>query len=212
MEFLKSMIFTGAVVGLAACGKSNDAKQAIENVKASPVTVQEAQYSSTCSPTPKLKAMGPLVFLSSKTVYELSELKFSKINAYYSDPSCGSESLIIKETGTTKVVSTPNAAGEPTQEDFTFTKTFIQPIGSITTKVLNEFKACGFSNNEFVVGAELDVSAQAAGEHCVGEPASRTVQEVVLVQANQLFLGANMESAQRPSKVDTTAPYSKTNP
>jgi hypothetical protein len=205
MNLLKPIIFSSLIVGLSACGakNANDAKVAAQNVERSPVTVQQAKYASKCG-APRIKAEG--IFLSSKTTFELSELKFTKTDSYYSDLNCTTESFLVVATGTTAVVNHP-AAGEATQEDFTFQKVTAKSMGDLNVKWLNTEKLCGLTN--WAVGQEQDVSANSA--ECVNQSASFTAQELVLVKDNQLFLGAAMEKAQRPDKIDSSTPYTKEN-
>jgi len=214
MKFLKPILFSAFVIGLSACGakNANDAAQGAANIKAAgrSGTVNEAKYASTCSPTPKIPALGALVFLSSKTTYELSPVTFKKTVSYYSDQGCTKESLLVSESGKINVVNSPQPSGA-TQEDFLFDKTSIKPIGDDTTKLLNLQNMCGFTSNEWVTGQERDVSSQAAGASCPGKPSPRTAQELAIIKDGNLYLGGDTDKTQRPDQIDYSVQYTKEN-
>lgn len=209
MNFLKTTLCLGFILGVAACGAKNasQAQQEVQNaVKAgSNLAADKATYVSPCVSS-TLPDVGAIKFPGTKTAYELSLLNFTRKQFYYTDGNCINEAIVVQESGTEAYNGTAQK-DQPAQVDFGFDKTSVKVQSQELANLFSTFKICGI--NAWTVGVDTDVTAQSTQITCPGKPSPRTAQELVLVKDNVMYLGADTNQAQRPDHVDMTKGFVK---
>lgn len=208
---LKSTLALGLLSVLVACGNksSDDVQKQVDNNLNSKgnLAIQNATYMNDCSTSDY--GIGDLKFPGAQTAYELSDLNFVKRQIYYTD-DCHTTAITVQEKGKLNVVARSGSLPGALEEDFNFEHTTVTLSNDKIVAAFNAIKACGAG--DWAVNVEKDVSAQASQVLCPGKAAPRTAPEVVLVENNQMFMGANtnQEAAQgRPQALNRNLVFKK---
>jgi hypothetical protein len=230
---LKTSLALGLISGLAVagCGKK-DAEQAAQKAKneinthENPAMVETATFASEC--VPSANTIAKLVYPGTKYLYDLSSLKFTKKQIFYSDRNCkaGTEGYLIQETGTIDIKGPSTIVTNAFDEDFSFDHTYIYVVNDDAAKLFNLVGICGYSDHEkdaannkpWVAGSanQKDVSSRAGLENCPGKQSPRPapVPEIVLKEQNNtvLYFGSNVDgdvSKGRPTTLNREQKFIK---
>lgn len=208
---LAILSFTGILIAFSGCGKSAD--QVTEDsqnkitANGNPA-INNATYAGACVSS-TLPDIGPIKFPGMQTFFEMSSLVFTKHIVYYSDAACKTPILDIRETGDIHVVGTAVVAGA-LDEDFNYSNTILMVQDDTVLAAFNVATVCGI--NDWAKNLARDVSPKASVGTCPGKPTPRKTADIVLVQNNQLTLGADADQVAnqaRPAQIDNSKIYTK---
>ena len=204
---VSSLLVCAAFVG---CGKksADDVAKQVKNTANADgnKAAATASYATACSSS-TIPNIDVIKFPGVITQYDLSSLEFTRKQFYFTDGNCQNMAFTVQEKGKVNILGKSNAVANAVDEDFSFEHTTVTVNSDTLLKGFNFFNICG--KNDWALSVEKDVSQQAAGLKCPGKASPRASQEVVLVEGNNMFMGADSAQAVRPATVDRKTVYLK---
>ncbi len=171
--------------------------------------LQNATYAAPCG-TSNLAHIGSIPLLASQTYVEMGSLNFNKRQVYFTDADCKTMAFQIQERGRIHVAGKSAVVANALDEDFNYESITLMVHDELVMNAFNQVSLCGINN--WTKGTERDLGVQASVGICPGQVSHRKTIEIVLVENNQLYFGAddNPDNAhKRPTQVNRSRPFSK---
>ena len=203
------LAFLSISIGACKGSDSSTAPQQVKNNVAANgnAAIQAASYATVCT---NAAAIGDLKTSGFRTVYDLSDLDFTRKQIYYTDGDCKNEAVVVQEKGKLVVKGPSPSVEGALNEDFNFEHTTVTIRNGIILDGFNSFGFCGAK--DWAKDVEKDVSSQATQKTCPGKASPRIAYEIVLIKDGNLVLGADTEKtteAERPTQPDLSKVYLK---
>ncbi len=210
---MKKILLLAAMSLMAvACGKDDknpisNAKEAIEDKD-----LQNKNFESECSIEPidalltGLFSGGQASVKSSRVAYRFQGSNITRTTVLFANLNCDGEAYRYSETGTFNITKNQRTNDGGYFIDINYKKLSVSVASDVGQVSANAIKLCGIEN--WAVGQEREVTAQAANPSCYGAVVPRVNNNVYRLDAGKvLYMGTQSleNGAARPSSLSKTA-------